>query len=194
MSTVALSSRRVLADRLPTTALATVLLTVSAAAFIGLLAQFAIHLSFSPVPITGQTLGVLLTGSALGFRRASAAIALYIVAGLAGVPWFTGHTSGYVGPLFGYLVGFLAASSLLGYLASRGNDHNVARATLSMALGEVVIFAFGVTWLAFALHVSFTKAIGLGFTPFIAGELIKAAVAGLALPATWRLVDRADRA
>ena len=107
----------VLADLLPGTLVRDVGLVVGAAGFVGLLAQISIHLSFTPVPITGQTLGVLLAGTALGWRRAAAAMALYAVAGVAGVPWFAAHSSGYASASFGYILGFFLAATLCGYLA-----------------------------------------------------------------------------
>ena len=91
----------VLADFISGTLLRDVLLVIGAAGFVGILAQISIHLSFTPVPITGQTFGVLLAGTSLGWKRGGAAMALYGIAGLAGVPWFAGHTSGYVGASFG---------------------------------------------------------------------------------------------
>ncbi|MHB2028454.1 MAG: biotin transporter BioY, partial [Acidimicrobiales bacterium] len=148
---------------------------------------------FTPVPITGQTLGVMLAGSALGWRRASASMALYLVAGVAGVPWVAGHARGYVGSTFGYLVGFVIAGSVLGWLAQRGVDRTLRRALIAMAVGDALIFVIGVTWLGFSLHLSPATAIALGFTPFVWGELIKAGIAGVALPASWRLVDRTTR-
>jgi biotin transport system substrate-specific component len=170
------------------------LLVVGAAGLVGLLAQISIHLSFTPVPITGQTLGVLLVGSALGWRRAGLSMSLYLVAGLAGVPWFAGHTSGYVGAMFGYLLGFIAAGMLLGWLASKGTDRNIIRAAISVVLAEVVLYAIALPWLAADLHVSLVKAFSLGMWPFVAGDLIKAALAGVALPSAWRLVSRATKA
>ena len=195
MSTVAVvrQPRAVLADVVSNTLLADVALVTGAAALVGVLAQISIHLSFTPVPITGQTLGVLLAGSALGWRRASLAMSLYVVAGVAGVPWFAGHAHGYPMATFGYLLGFVLAGSLLGFLASRGNDRNVIRAALSMVAGELLIYAIAVPWLALDLHVSLAKALTLGMTPFIAGDLIKAGLAGLALPSAWRLVDRVTK-
>lgn len=192
MSTIAVVRRpqAVLADVVSNTLLADAALVTGAAALVGALAQLSIHLSFTPVPITGQTLGVLLAGSALGWRRASLAMSLYVVAGVAGVPWFAGHAHGYPTATFGYLLGFVLAGSLLGFLASRGNDRNVVRAALSMVAGELLIYAVAVPWLAWDLHVSLAKALTLGATPFIAGDLIKAGLAGLALPSVWRLVDR----
>lgn len=192
MSTVAVSNKRraVLADLASDTLFADTLLVVGAAALVGLLAQVSIHLSFTPVPITGQTLGVLLAGSALGWRRASLAMSLYVVAGIAGIPWFAGHASGYPTATFGYLLGFVAAGALTGWLAERGNDRNVVRAAVSMVAGEVLIYAIAVPWLAVALHVTLFKAVTLGMTPFIAGDLIKAGLAGVALPSSWHLVDQ----
>lgn len=192
MSTIALSMqpRSVLADALPTTLLANTALVIGSAGLVGLLAQISIPLGFTPVPITGQTLGVLLVGTALGWRRASVALGLYVAAGVAGVPWFAGHSSGYPTALFGFLLSFVVAGSLLGWLASRGRDRTVTRAAISMVLAELVIYAIAVPWLALALHVSLGKAISLGMTPFLIGDAIKAAIAGVALPVTWRFVDR----
>lgn len=191
MSTVAIGTRsRVLADVVPTSLAANTVLVVGAAALVGVLAQVSIHLPNTPVPVTGQTLGVMLAGSALGWRRAGLAMSLYVIAGMAGMPWFANHASGYAMATFGYLVGFVVAGSVLGWLASRGTDRTVSRALVSMLAGEVVIFAIAVPWLAVALHVSLLKALSLGLTPFVLGEFIKAAVAGVALPSAWRLVDR----
>ncbi len=180
----------VLADLLPGTLVRDILLVVGAAGFVGVLAQLQIHLSFTPVPVTGQTLGVLLAGTALGWRRAAAAMALYAVAGVAGVPWFAGHASGYVGASFGYIVGFFLAAALCGYLAGRGGDRSVLRSVPVMLAGEVVIYAVGVTWLAVSLHLSVSAAIADGLTPFLIGDAIKAAIAAGLLPAAWSLAGR----
>ncbi len=191
MSTITMPApRRVLADVVPKSVLAEVALVVGAAALVGALAQISIHLPRNPVPITGQTLGVMLAGTALGWRRAGLALSLYLVAGIAGVPWFASHASGYAVATFGYLIGFIVAGSMLGWLASRGTDRTITRAVVSMAIGDVIIFVIGVTWLKFAIHVSPSEAIALGFTPFVWGEVIKAAISGVALPSSWRLVDR----
>ena len=191
MSTITMPApRRVLADVVPKSVLAEVALVVGAAALVGALAQISIHLPRNPVPITGQTLGVMLAGTALGWRRAGLALSLYLVAGIAGVPWFASHASGYAVATFGYLIGFIVAGSMLGWLASRGTDRTITRAVVSMAIGDVIIFVIGVTWLKFAIHVSPSEAIALGFTPFVWGEVIKAAISGVVLPSSWRLVDR----
>jgi biotin transport system substrate-specific component len=114
----------VLADILPGALVRDTLLVVGAAGFVGLLAQVSIHLSFTPVPITGQTLGVLLAGTALGWKRGLAAMVLYGLAGVIGVPWFAGHSSGYVGASFGYIVGFALCAALCGWLAGRRADRS----------------------------------------------------------------------
>jgi biotin transport system substrate-specific component len=194
IATVNTAPRRVLADLLPRTVVADVLLVIGAAGLVGLLAQISIHLSFTPVPITGQTLGVLLAGSALGWRRAGLSMALYVLAGLAGVPWFASGASGYAAATFGYLLGFIAAGMLLGWLASKGSDRTIVRSALAMLAGEVLLYLIAVPWLAVDLHVSLAKAFTLGMWPFVAGDLIKAGLAGVALPSAWRLVDRTTKA
>lgn len=167
-----------------------VTLVVGAAAMVGALAQVSIKLSFTPVPITGQTLGVLLAGASLGWRRGAAAMALYGLAGIAGVPWFAGATSGYVGASFGYIIGFFLAAAACGYLAERGADRSVLGSVPAMIAGEILIYLAGVTWLAVDLHVGVGTALHLGFTPFVIGDAIKAAIAAGLLPAAWKLVSR----
>ena len=162
-----------------------VLLIVGAAGFVGALAQVSIHLSFTPVPITGQTLGVLLAGTALGWRRAAASLALYAIAGVAGVPWFAGGTSGYASASFGYIVGFFFAATACGYLAGRGADRSVLKSVPAMLAGEVIIYAFGLTWLALDLHLGAAATLSEGLTPFLAGDAIKAAIAAGLLPLVW---------
>lgn len=189
---VALPRRKplVLADLLPGTLVRDVLLVVGAAGFVGGLAQISIHLSFTPVPITGQTLGVLLAGTALGWKRGSLAMALYALAGVIGVPWFAGHQSGYVGASFGYIVGFFLCAALCGFLAERGADRTILKSVPAMIAGEIVMYGVGVTWLGLSLHVGPGKAIALGLTPFLAGDAIKAALAAALLPGAWKLADR----
>ena len=178
----------VLADLIPGSVLRDIALVVGAAGLVGLLAQISIHLSFTPVPITGQTLGVLLVGTAIGWRRGLAAMSLYAVAGVAGVPWFAGHASGYVGASFGYIIGFVASAALCGYLAERKADRTWRTSVPAMLAGEVVMYAIGVLWLAASLHVGIAKAVALGLTPFVIGDAVKAALAAGLLPTTWKLV------
>ncbi|MGH3303312.1 MAG: biotin transporter BioY [Streptosporangiaceae bacterium] len=162
-----------------------VLLVAGAAGFVGALAQISIHLSFTPVPITGQTLGVLLAGTALGWRRAAAAMAMYAIAGVAGVPWFAGGTAGYASASFGYIVGFFFAATACGYLAGRGADRSVLKSVPAMIAAEVIIYAFGLTWLALDLRLSAGATLADGLTPFLAGDAIKAAIAAGLLPLVW---------
>jgi len=191
-STVTLPRQRplVLADVLPGTLVRNVLLVVGAAGFVGALAQISLHLSFTPVPITGQTLGVLLAGTALGWKRGAAAMVLYALAGLAGLPWFADHQSGYVGASFGYIVGFVLCAALCGFLAERGADRSILKSVPSMAAGEVVMYGVGVIWFGLCLHVGPGRAIALGLTPFLAGDAIKAVLAAMLLPGAWRLASR----
>jgi biotin transport system substrate-specific component len=183
----------VLADLIPGAVVRDILLVAGAACFVGALAQISIHLSFTPVPITGQTLGVLLAGAALGWRRGAAAMALYAVAGIAGVPWFAGHSSGWAGASFGYIIGFFLAAALCGLLAERRADRSVLRSVPAMLAGEVVIYAAGLTWLALYAHLGPAATISEGLTPFIAGDAIKAAIAAALLPVAWRLAGRRNR-
>ncbi|MGO9078588.1 MAG: biotin transporter BioY [Streptosporangiaceae bacterium] len=180
----------VLADLLPGTIVRDVLLVIGAAGFVGALAQISIHLSFTPVPVTGQTLGVLLAGTALGWRRGAAAMALYAVAGVAGVPWFADHTSGYAGASFGYVIGFFLAAALCGWLAERGADRTVRSALPAMLAGEVVMYAAGLIWLAVYLHLGVAATISEGLTPFLIGDAVKVVIAAGLLPAAWRLAGR----
>jgi biotin transport system substrate-specific component len=197
MNTAATLPRRtplVLADLVPGAAVRDALLVVGGAGLVGLLAQISIKLSFTPVPITGQTLGVLLVGTALGWRRGLAAMVLYAAAGLFGVPWFAGHASGYVGASFGYIVGFILCAFVCGALAERGADRSVLSSVPAMVIGEILMYGVGVTWLAVDLHVGAGKAIALGLTPFLAGDAIKAGLAALLLPAAWNLAGPRSRA
>ncbi len=185
-----LQTRRslVLGDLLPGLLVRDSLLVVGAACLVGLLAQLSIRLSFTPVPITGQTFGVLLSGTVLGWRRGTAAMALYAVAGVAGVPWFADHAHGYVGSSFGYVLGFVACAGLCGYLAQRGADRSILKSAPAMVVGEIAIYLCGVTWLAVSLHVGVSEALSLGFVPFVAGDAIKATLAALLLPGAWKMV------
>jgi biotin transport system substrate-specific component len=185
--------RRVLADLIPAFAVRDVALVIGYALLVGLLAQLVIHLPFTPVPITGQTFGVLLGGMALGARRALIGMLLYVVVGLAGVPWFADHSGGFGvigGPTFGYLVGFVVAAAVLGALAERGMDRKPQLTLLAMVAGTAIIYFFGVTWLWNSLHISFGSALALGLVPFLIGDAIKAVLAAGLLPGAWKLVRK----
>jgi biotin transport system substrate-specific component len=185
--------RRVLADLIPAFAVRDAILVIAYAALVGLLAQLVIRLPFTPVPITGQTFGVLLGGMALGGRRALAGMVLYVAAGLVGVPWFAAgaHGFGIVGSAtFGYLVGFVVAGGFIGYLAERGMDRRPQLTLLAMAIGTAIVYFFGVTWLMNTLGVSVLTAIKLGMLPFLLGDAIKALLAAGLLPGAWKLVRK----
>lgn len=185
--------RAVLADLLPGRAAwaRSLALVLGGAVLTGLAAQISIPVPGSPVPVTGQTFAVLLVGAALGTRRAVASMALYLAAGFAAVPWFAGGATGSIhAPTLGYLIGFLIAGGFVGRCAELGADRSPWKTALTMAAGNVLIYAFGVTYLAFSLHVSARVAISLGLTPFLLGDALKIALASGLLPGTWRLLDR----
>lgn len=175
------------------TLLVDAVLVVAAACVVGALAQFSIHLSFTPVPITGQTLGVLVAGTSLGWKRGGAAMGLYGAAGLLGVPWFADHASGYVGASFGYVLGFVLCAAICGRFAEYGTDRSVLRALPAMLAGEVAIYVVGVLWLKVALGVGIGSAISMGLTPFLIGDSIKLCVASIALPGAWAIANRRVR-
>jgi biotin transport system substrate-specific component len=146
-------------------------------------------LPFTPVPLTLQTFSVLLVGAALGSLRGSASMALYLLAGVAGVPWFANHQSGWNLASFGYIVGFVAAAWLVGRLAERGADRRVLPTIGMMALGNLVIYVFGVAGLMLIANMSLGKAVALGVVPFLIGDVIKILLAAGLLPGTWKLVN-----
>jgi len=165
------------------------MLVMVASAFIALLAQVAIPLPFSPVPITGQTFAVLLVGALLGGVRGSLAISLYLMEGTIGLPVFAGGGAGLArlaGPTGGYLIGFIAAAFVVGLLAKRGWDRRIWSTALAMLVGNVLIYAVGLPRLA--QFVGSERALSLGLYPFVIGDLLKLAVAAAALPAGWKLL------
>ncbi|WP_127475300.1 biotin transporter BioY [Microbacterium sulfonylureivorans] len=199
------SSRRVLADviaRPSSRARAFALdaaLVVTGAAFVALLAQASIPLW--PVPITGQTLGVIVVGAALGSRRGAAALITYLLVGLAGLPVFadfTGSIAAVAKPSFGFVIGFVFSAFVAGWFAERAWDRRPALAFVGFAAASVVPFLFGIPYMAFILNVvmgldySFLGLLEVGLLPFIVGGLIKAALAALIIPGAWALVRRAD--
>lgn len=191
MSTAAAVARprEVLADLLPASRLRDVALVLGGAALTGLAAQISVPVPGSPVPVTGQTFAALLVGTTLGASRGLASLLLYALAGLAGVPWFAGGTSG-VSVSFGYIVGMMLASAAVGALARRGADRSAVRMAGTMLLGEVIIYAVGVPYLAHAAHLSLSAAVAAGLTPFLIGDALKAALAMGVMPTAWKLVDK----
>ena len=180
----------VLGDLLPAVRFRDAALVVGGAALVGGLAQVSLHIPGTPVPVTGQTFGVLLAGAALGPRRAAASMALYVVAGVAGMPWFASGGAGMVGASFGYLLAYPLAAAVVGALSSRRGDRTPLRTALTMAAGSAVVYAVGVTWLATWAHLGAGAAIREGMVPFLAGDAVKLAAAAAVLPATWKLVGR----
>ncbi|WP_168627256.1 biotin transporter BioY [Cryobacterium sp. BB307] len=196
MTTVSLAfGRPTLADRLYSRGLVMDLVLISAgAALTSIFAQLSVPLW--PVPITGQTLAVLLVGSALGAVRGALSMVLYMALGIAGLPVFSDSTSGFAavaGPTGGYIVGFIFAAALTGWIAQRSWDRKVLRALLSFLAGTVVTFVFGLPWLAFALGLDLQTTLEAGLYPFILSGVIKAAIAAGVITLGWRFIERKDR-
>ena len=184
----------VLADAFPRSTVRNAVLVVGGAAFVGLAAQVAVPLPWTPVPVTGQTFAVLLTAAALGTWRGVASMLLYALMGVVGVPWFAGGSSAFQGGAlvvsFGYIIGFIAAAAIVGHLAERGATRTALRTAGLMVLGNLVIYSIGVLWLAAAIDVSLARAIELGAQPFLLGDALKVALAAGLFPMAWRAVDR----
>ena len=185
-----LPTRLVLADLVPGARVRDAVLDAAGAGLTGLAAQVSIHTPLSPVPFTLQTLSVLVVGASLGTVRGLLSIALYAVAGIAGVPWYADHHHGWGGANFGYVLGFVVAAGIVGELARRGNDRSVTGTVGLMAMGTAAIYGIGAVWLAQDLHLSASKAVDLGVTPFLVTDALKMAVAAVVLPAVWKLVRR----
>ena len=170
-------------------------LIIGGSLFIALLAQVAIPLPFTPVPISGQTFAVLLVGTAYGWGRAGLTIALYLAEIAAGLPFAAEAKRGIevltvATASGGYLWGMLVAGVLTGWLANRGWDRSVRSSISVMLLGSLVIYAFGVPWLMASIDVPFAEALELGVYPFVLGDVLKLLLAAGLLPIAWRLVGR----
>lgn len=193
MSSLSLSARpRVLADLIPGGRVRDAVAVLSAAGLTGLCAQISIHTPLSPVPFTLQTFAVLLTGAVLGSVRSTLALTLYLLAGGVGVPWFAHATSGWGGPSFGYVIGFVLAAAVVGWLSERRADRHLLSTAAQFVLGSAIVYAVGATWLALDLHLSLTQALDLGVRPFLGTDAIKAGLAAIVLPSTWALLGRRD--
>lgn len=180
LSDVVISRRTLLRDAL---------LVVVSSMLVALSAQIRIDLPFTPVPITGQTFGVLLAGAVLGASRGALSLALYLAEGAMGLPVFAGGAAGVhylVGPTGGYLVGFVLAAGAVGWLAERGWDRRLGTAILAMLVGNMIIYLVGLPWLA--RFVGSQAAVVKGLLPFIPGDILKLLLAASALPSAWRLV------
>jgi biotin transport system substrate-specific component len=164
-------------------ALGTALLTLSA----------KVNLPLPYVPMTLQTMVVLMIGAAYGWRLGSATVITYLAEGAIGFPVFAGPAGGIaplVGPTGGYLAGFVLAAFATGWLSERGWDRSVPRLFVAMAVGHIVILAAGYGWLAVGMKLGFEKAWLVGIAPFIAASLIKNALGAALVPAIRRIVDR----
>lgn len=187
MTAQSVARPRVLADLLPGNLVRDLALIAGAAALTGIAAQIAVPLPFTPVPLSLQTLTVLLAGAALGPMRGGAAMGLYLAAGMLGVPWFSEQRSGWEFASFGYIVGFIVAAVVVGSFARRGADRTFVGTAGLMVAGNLLIYALGVSWLAVSLGVDLPAAIGMGVTPFLMGDALKIMIAAGLLPAAWRL-------
>lgn len=176
---------------LPRSKVVAILAVIGFAALTALAAQWEIHLGFTPVPITGQTFAVLLSGAALGLRLGAASQALYLLLGVVGLPVYSGGTGGfevYSGATAGYLIGFVFAAAVVGRLAENKHDRAFATALVAFLIGTFIIYGFGVAGLVVNLGMGVNEAILKGVAPFVFGDLIKAAAAGALLPTAWRLI------
>ena len=177
------------------------LLVVAGAGLVAACAQISIHLGFTPVPITGQTFAVVLVGASLGSILGSASLMLYLLVGIAGAPVYSQHKHGWdvvIGSSGGYLVGFIVAAALIGWLAERGWDRKISSSVSAMLTGNVVIYVFGLLWLHHWLGHngygnSWNTTLTDGLYPFVPGDLIKLYLAAAALPGAWKLVGAVAR-
>ena len=192
--TMQLSSQAALIDRVvPRSAINNVALILSGAVFTAYAAQLVIPMW--PVPITAQTLAVLLVGSVLGATRGAISLIVYFSMGAVGLPVFSAATSLSFGPTFGYLVGFIAAAAVVGYLSQRGWHKSVTGVIGSFAIANSVIYLFGLPWLAFALGSlgaanDLASVAATGLAPFIIGDVIKMILAAALLPLAWKFLGK----
>ena len=170
-----------------------VLLVLAGTGFVALAAQVKISLSFTPVPITGQTFAVLLVGASLGALLGLASLGLYLFVGALGAPIYAEGQGGWdvlTGPTGGYIVGFCCAAALVGWMAQRRWDQRFSSAVAAMLTGNVVIYVFGLPWLARELGTGLEGTLEAGLYPFVIGDLLKLYLAGALLPSAWKLVQR----
>jgi biotin transport system substrate-specific component len=171
-----------------------VALMLGGSLLIALSAQLRLVLPFSPVPMTGQTFAVLLLGALYGSQRGPATVLTYLALGAMGLPVFAGGAFGVarlVGPTAGYLVGFVAAAFVVGFLSERGWDRKPWTTALSMILGNGMIYVAGVLWLS--RFVGWQAVLTTGVLPFLAGDALKIALATILLPTGWRLIGRSGQ-
>jgi biotin transport system substrate-specific component len=170
-----------------------VALVFAGALFIYLTSKVVIPVAGSPVPITGQTFGVLLVGGALGLRRGAVAVAMYVLLGVVGLPFFAEGKGGLTviwGATGGYLIGFIVAGAVVGRLAELGWDRKIGGALGAMVVGSAMIYAIGLPWLKVVTGLTVEETIAQGLTPFLIGDAIKIILAAVLFPAAWWVVGR----
>lgn len=167
-------------------------LVIGAALFTALCAQVVVHLGFTPVPLTGQTFAVFTVGGVLGARRAMASQVAYWAMGAVGLPFYASAKGGWshaTGSTFGYFVGFVLASGVVGWFADRRSDRNYVSSLSSMVFASAIIYACGAVWLSHSLSIPLTgserSAIELGVSPFLVGDMVKIALAAAITPLGW---------
>jgi biotin transport system substrate-specific component len=168
------------------------LLILAGAGLVALAAQ--VRIPMEPVPITGQTFAVLLVGASYGVLRGTAALSVYLALGLLGAPVYTEQNSGweyFTGATGGYIIGFILAAAITGYLAEQRWDRRLSSAIAAMFIGSIAVYAIGLPWLAAVLDLNFETTLKEGLAPFVPGDLVKLFLAAALLPSAWRLVDRA---
>lgn len=183
----------VLADLVPAVRARSAGLVALGVLFTALLAQVAVPVPGSPVPITGQTLALVLTAAALGPVRGVAVQVVYILAALVGLPFYSEASGGFdvvFGATGGYILGFIPAAFLIGLAAKHGADRNPLKSVPLFVAGQAIVFAVGVPWLAVSAGMTASQALDAGFYPFILGGLVKAAVAAAVLGTAWKLTRR----
>jgi biotin transport system substrate-specific component len=188
-----LARPRVLADLVPAVRSRDIALVLGGALLTAAVAQISIPVPGSPVPITGATFAVLLVGAGLGANRGGSALALYMLMGLVGLPFYADGGSGWShvwGATGGYIVGYIPAAYITGWMAERRLDRTILTAVPAFVVGSIVPFLIGVPWLAVAADYDLSTAIDKGFTPFILGGIVKAAFAAALLPTAWKLAGR----
>jgi len=163
-----------------------IVLILSFTALTGICAKLKIEIG--PVPITMQTFAVLLSGAILGSIRGAMSQFVYLIFGLAGIPWFSrGDGLSYLfSPTFGYLLGFIFASFFVGFLCERGFDRKIEKSILAMIIGNIVLYLPGLVWLA--RFVGFERVLAVGFYPFILGDLLKIFLTTSLLPFCWKIL------
>jgi biotin transport system substrate-specific component len=164
-------------------------LVIGGSLLIALCARITVLLPFSPVPVTAQTFAVLMTGALLGAKRGGLAALAYITQGALGLPVFAfgGGFAVLLGPTGGYLIGFIPAAYVTGFLAQKGWDRRIGTTVLAMIFGNIVIYTFGMFWLSRLMGIS-KSVLATGLYPFIVGDLAKIALAAAVLPAGWKLL------